>query len=189
MQVPLQITARELQLSESEERMIREAAAKLESFWDRITSCRVLVEAPHRRRHAGVSYNVRIDVGVPGGELAITRRPRTTLATAVQEAFDAAQRRLQDQARRTQGRVKLDRAAPRGTITRLLPWDGYGFITAEDGHELYFDRRSVLADGFDRLDEGMEVRYCEEAGERGPQASTVAPAAPQRRQRERRAAP
>ena len=85
MQIPLQITTRDLQLSESDERMIRQAAGKLEAFWGRITSCRVLVEVPHRRRRTGLLYNVRIDLGVPGGELAITRRPRTTLATAVQE--------------------------------------------------------------------------------------------------------
>jgi cold shock CspA family protein len=189
MQIPLQITARNLELSEPEEGMIRQAAAKLDVFWDRITSCRVLVEVPHRRRRTGLSYNVRLDLGVPGGELAITRRPRASLETAVQEAFDAAQRRLQDEARQTQGRVKLDRTAPRGTVTRLLPFEGYGFITANDGHEIYFDRNSVLDGGFDRLEEGLEVRYSEEAGEKGPQASTVALGAQRRRQRSRRTAP
>jgi cold shock CspA family protein len=56
----------------------------------------------------------------------------------------------------------------------LFREEGYGFLTSEDGHEIYFDRRSVLNDAFDRLQEGAEVRYAEEAGERGPQASTVA---------------
>ena len=189
MQIPVQITARNLELSEPEEQMIRRAAAKLDLFWDRITSCRVVVEVPHRRRRTGMSYNVRLDLGVPGEELAITRRPRANLETAVQEAFDAAQRRLQDEARRTQGRVKLDRTAPRGTVTRLLPFEGYGLITADDGHELYFDRQSVLDGGFDRLEEGMDVRYAEEAGEKGPQASTVALGTQRRRQRSRRVAP
>jgi cold shock CspA family protein len=189
MQSLLQITARNVQLAEAEEQMIRRAAGKLDLFWDRITSCRVLIEVPHRRHRTGMSYNVRLDLGVPGAELAVTRRPRASLETAVQEAFDAAQRRLQDEARRTQGRVKLDRNAPRGTVTRLLPFEGYGFITAEDGHEIHFDRASVLDAGFDRLEEGMEVRYHEEAGEKGPQASTVAIGAQRRRQRARRVAP
>jgi cold shock CspA family protein len=188
MQIPLQITARNLELSEPEERMIRQAASKLDVFWDRITSCRVVVEIPHRRRRTGLSYNVRLELSVPGDTLAITRRPRAGLETAVQEAFDAAQRRLQDEARRTQGRVKLDRTAPRGTVTRLLPFEGYGFITAADGHEIYFDRNSVLG-GFDRLEEGVEVRYSEEPGEKGPQASTVALGGQRRRQRARRTAP
>jgi cold shock CspA family protein len=131
-------------------------------------------------------YSVCIDLGVPGGELAITRRPRESLETAVQEAFDAAQRRLQDEARGSQGRGKLDRTAPRGTVTRLLPYEGDGFITADDGHEIYFDRASVLDGSLVRLEEGMDVRYREEAGEKGPQASTVALGTQRRRQRSRR---
>jgi cold shock CspA family protein len=58
----------------------------------------------------------------------------------------------------------------------LLRWEGYGFLTAQDGREIYFDRRSVLNDAFDRLEEGTPVRYMEEPGAEGPQASTVAAA-------------
>jgi cold shock CspA family protein len=61
-------------------------------------------------------------------------------------------------------------------VTRLFPWEGYGFLTSADGREIYFDRRSVLNDAFDRLAEGIQVRYVEESGEQGPQASTVAAA-------------
>ena len=42
-----------------------------------------------------------------------------------------------------------------------------------DGREIYFHRNSVLEPGFDRLDMGAEVRFAEEQGEQGPQASTV----------------
>jgi cold shock CspA family protein len=59
-------------------------------------------------------------------------------------------------------------------VTRLLPWEGYGFITDDTGREIHFNRQSVVGDGFDRLEEGMDVRFTEEAGEKGPQASTVA---------------
>ena len=44
---------------------------------------------------------------------------------------------------------------------------------AADGHEVYFHRNSVLGDEFDRLEVGNEVTFSEEAGEKGPQASTV----------------
>lgn len=96
------------------------------------------------------------------------------MRTAVQEAFKAAGRRLQDQVRRQRGDVKLPRNAPHGTVTRILPWEGYGFLTTPDGRELYFDRHSVLHGAFDRLVEGTEVRFVEELGDQGPQASTVA---------------
>jgi len=174
MQLDLQITVRDAELSEAEERAIREAAAHLETFWNRITSCRVLIEMPRRRGRTGRLFNVRIDLGLPGGEVVIKRQPREDLLTAVQDAFRAAERRVQDAARRVRGDVKLDRSAPRGIVTRLLPWEGYGFITGDDGREIYFGRQSVLAGAFDRLEEGMNVRFAEEPGEKGPQATTVA---------------
>lgn len=174
MQQELQITVGDVVLAPAEEQAIREAAAHMETFWDRITSCRVLVEVPRRRGRTGRLYNVRIDLALPGGEVVIRRQPREALLTAVQEAFKAAERRVQDAARRVRGDVKLDRSAPRGVVTRLFPWEGYGFITDDNGRELYFDRQSVLAGAFDRLEKGMDVRFAEESGEKGPQASTVA---------------
>jgi cold shock CspA family protein/ribosome-associated translation inhibitor RaiA len=174
MNVPLQIAARDVALSEADESTIRNASARLERFWDRITSCRVEIDMPRRRGHTGLLYNVRIDLGVPGGEIVIKRQPQESLLAAVQDAFKAAERRVQDQSRRMRGDIKLDRASPRGTVTRLLPWQGYGFITTADGREVYFDRNSVLNGAFDRLEEGTDVRFVEEPGEKGPQATAVA---------------
>jgi cold shock CspA family protein len=62
---------------------------------------------------------------------------------------------------------------PEGRIIRILREEGYGFIEATDGRELYFHRNSVLDDAFDHLEVGSEVRFAEENGEKGPQASTV----------------
>jgi cold shock CspA family protein len=58
-------------------------------------------------------------------------------------------------------------------VVRLFPLEEYGFIEAEDGHEVYFQRNSVLHDAFDRLVVGSEVSFVEEEGDKGPQASTV----------------
>jgi cold shock CspA family protein len=62
----------------------------------------------------------------------------------------------------------------RGRILRLFPYEGYGFLETRDHREVYFHRNSVLNRGFDRLEVGDEVRFVEEPGEKGPQASTVA---------------
>ena len=67
MKIPLQITARNFDLTETIEDAIREKAQKLDLFYDQIMRCRVLVEAPHRRRHKGVLYNTRLDITVPDG--------------------------------------------------------------------------------------------------------------------------
>ncbi len=174
MELPLQIATRNFELSPADEQMIRNAAAKLESFASRITSCRVLLELQSRRRQTGNRYNVRIDVAVPGSEIVIKRQADETLLTAAQEAFRAAARRLQDRIRKQRGDIKLTHTAPRAVVTRLLPWEGYGFLTTPNGCEIYFDRHSVLDAAFDRLELGAEVRYAAEPGDKGPQASTVA---------------
>ena len=70
MENPLKITFRNMPSSVALENTIREKAVKLDSFYDRIMSCRVTVEAPHRHHHKGKAYQVRIDITVPGGELA-----------------------------------------------------------------------------------------------------------------------
>src|SRR3990172_308921 len=76
MKIPLKITFRNMPPSKAVEATIREKAAKLESFYDRIMSCRVMVEAPHRHHHKGKAYQVRIHLTVPGGELVINRAPK-----------------------------------------------------------------------------------------------------------------
>ncbi|MCK4467404.1 MAG: cold shock domain-containing protein, partial [Desulfobacterales bacterium] len=50
---------------------------------------------------------------------------------------------------------------------------GYGFLTTPDGREFYFHKNSVLDDKFKVLKVGMKVRFVEELGEKGAQASTV----------------
>ena len=51
MKIPLKITFRNMEPSKAIEDNIREKAAKLDSLCDRIMSCRVTVEAPHRHHH------------------------------------------------------------------------------------------------------------------------------------------
>jgi len=60
-------------------------------------------------------------------------------------------------------------------VARLFPDQGYGFIVASDGEEIYMHRNSVLDGAFDRLSAGDGVRFYARPGEgeKGPQASTV----------------
>ena len=161
MELPLQITALNLVLSPAEERAIRAAAAKLDEFAPRILSCRVAIEVPKDRGRSGRQYRIHVKLDVPGEEIVVRRRSDEAIPTALQKAFKAVGRRLQDHVRRQRGDVKLPRRAPHGVVTQLFPWEGYGFLTSSDGREIYFDRRSVLNDAFDRLEEGAQVRYVE----------------------------
>jgi ribosomal subunit interface protein len=177
MRLPLQISFRNMHHSEAVERAIMERAEKLERFSDQIMGCRVVVETRHHR-HQGNLYHVRIDLTLPGREIVVGREPALHHAcedvfVAVRDAFDAARRRLEDYARRRNLRVKVHESPPIGHIARLEYGKGYGFIETSDGREIYFHRNSILDADFDRLEVGDPVRFHEEAGEEGPQASTV----------------
>jgi ribosomal subunit interface protein len=177
MTLPLQITFRNLDRSAALERWVESKAARLERFFPEIMSCRVVVEAPHRRRRTGTIFHVRVDLGVPGGELVAARDPRLHHAhedvyVAVRDTFRAARRVLMDYARVRRQKVKRHPERKPGRVTKLFRRNG--FLEARDGREIYFRAESVLG-GFGRLNVGTLVRFVEEPGERGPQASTVQP--------------
>jgi len=174
MEIAVHLSAKGVELAPEQETLIRAAVAGLERFFSRLVACRVVVSVPHRRpRGEPVAWMLRLSLTVPGGELAITRQAKPSFREAVEDAFDAARRKLQDYARELRGDVKLRAGEQRGRVSRLLAYEGYGFITAEDGSEIYFHKNSVPEGGFDRLTLGAEVRYVEAEGEQGPQASTV----------------
>jgi cold shock CspA family protein len=82
-------------------------------------------------------------------------------------------RRLQDYARRQRLDVKTHEGKPAARVCRLNSEKGYGYIETPDGREVYFHKNSVLGDDFKHITVGTEVTFVEEAGERGPQASSV----------------
>jgi hypothetical protein len=47
----------------------RALVEELEQFYDRITSCRVVVEAPNRHHREGRLYHIRVDLKAPGREI------------------------------------------------------------------------------------------------------------------------
>lgn len=178
MKIPLQITFQDIPPSDAVEAKIREAAAKLEKFYPDIMSCRAVVSAPQKRQRTGKHYHVRLDVSVPGKELVVNREPgdrdaHVDIYVAIRDAFTAMERMLRDHSRQKQGMIKQDVTAPHGRVSKLFPKEGYGFIETPGGAEIYFHRNSVLNNGFSKLKAGTEVRYAEEEGEKGPQASTV----------------
>ena len=106
MQIPPQITIRDMEHSDALETHIRDKVNKLDEFFDRIMSCRVVVEMPHKHHHQGKHFNVRLDIGVPGSELVVNRDHAEDVYIALRDAFDAAKRQLEDYARKIRGDVK-----------------------------------------------------------------------------------
>lgn len=106
MQIPMQITIRDMEHSAALETYIRQKAAKLDEFFKHIMSCRVVVEMPHKHHQQGKQFNVRIDIGVPGNEIVVNRDHSEDVYIALRDAFDAAKRQLEDYARKVRGNVK-----------------------------------------------------------------------------------
>jgi cold shock CspA family protein/ribosome-associated translation inhibitor RaiA len=124
-------------------------------------------------------YRVVFEVAVPGTHLVVERQTgehddHAHAYAAIDAAFTAMERRLREHAQRLRQDVKHhEAAAGEACVRRLFPDDGYGFLETPDGREVYFHEHAVLDDGFRRLTLGTPVRFCEEAGEKGPQATTV----------------
>ena len=111
MTVPVQITFRDLPSSSAVEAQIRDRADNLERIFDRITSCRVIVEGRHRPRRAGKVAHLCIELSLPGKTITVGRgatefEVHDDVFVAVRAAFDAARRRLDRHARRRRGDVK-----------------------------------------------------------------------------------
>ena len=111
MQVPVQISFHGLDSSEAVETRIREKVAKLETYFDRITGCRIVVERHHRNPHASANrqpYHISIVLDVPGDELVVKRDPKREeslkdhedIQVALRDAFAAMERQLKDYVRR-----------------------------------------------------------------------------------------
>lgn len=178
MQTPPEIRFRNLEPTADLMAQIDEEIGRLERFFDRITSCHVMVEVPNPRHEEGNLYHVRIEARVPGAELVVSREPparqkREELPVAITEAFDAMVRRLEDHVRKLRGDVKTHEEMPHGRVVKLFPYEGYGFIETPEGDEVYFHENSVLDGAFDRVEVGSRVRFAVEEGIEGPQASTV----------------
>lgn len=178
MQIPLQITFRHMEPSEALEAKIREKVEKLEHFAENITSCQVIVEAPHKHHHQGQLFSVKIELTLPGEEVIVSRHPGENHAhedayVALRDAFKATRRQLEDYVRLRRNKVKHHEPPSHGRIKDLFPYEDYGLIETPDGREIYFHRNSVIDADFDKLETGARVHFSEEMGDQGPQASTV----------------
>jgi len=195
MLLPVQVTFRNIDSDGGLEELVQQEAAKLERFYGRITSCRVMVERPQRAQSSKL-YHVRIDLGLPNGELVVKHTPSLHAALqhvkveksrqeaegvlvhknprrAIREAFREMTRRLQDYKRKQEGAVKISHKMAEGTVKEIFPDENYGFLETADNRQIYFNEASVLDGHFSRLRVGTRVRLAEERGEKGLQASTV----------------
>jgi ribosomal subunit interface protein len=181
MEEPLEIAFHNLEPSDALEAEIRERFAKLDRIYDRLTACRVSVEALHKQHRTGNVFEVHIDMLVPGAELVVSKQPQKAkqryanpdVYTSIRDAFDAAERQLKRFKR--QQREDLQPQAPlfQGQIVEVHPDEDWGYLLTKEGALLYFHRNAVLDGSFDGLQMGDVVHYVETMGDTGPTAAKV----------------
>lgn len=60
-----------------------------------------------------------------------------------------------------------------GTVKWFNATKGFGFITTEEGNDVFVHFSAIQTDGFKTLDEGQKVSFDLEEGPRGPQVINV----------------
>ena len=114
MTIQPSVTFHQIPHSDALEADIRSRVQDLEEICDRISSCRVVIEEPHRHHDQGRLFEVRVELHVPGHEIVAGRFPADRRAehqdahVAVRDAFLAAQRQLEHYVGRRRSHVKRE---------------------------------------------------------------------------------
>lgn len=180
MQIPPEISFRNVEPSERHREKILQEIDKLERYFDRIIRCRVVVEMPHKHSDQGNQYHVGIRLTVPTTkELVVSRDPadqpsHQDLDVAITDAFKAMRRQLEEYADQLRSQQRKGGEQARfGKIVRLIREENYGFIRTPDGRDVYFHEDTLVSHDLDELGVQTPVRFTEEEGEKGPQAGMV----------------
>ena len=99
-------------------------------------------------------------------DLARGKRPRKSRSREVRIVRHSELDQLMEQMMRTKGSVKW-----------FNDQKGYGFVTQEDGTDIFVHFSAIQGEGFKTLHEGQEVEFDVTDGPKGPQASNVRPVA------------
>ena len=137
MTTPTTVTFPKTKASPWLEAEIQDRVERLKVLYSGIQSCRVVVDIPHRHHQKGNRFSLRIEIAVPGEDLAITRdanlhgavkdldeqawskrfdveATRRDIRLVISDAFNAAKRRLRDYAQLRRREVKRHEPAVRG---------------------------------------------------------------------------
>jgi cold shock CspA family protein len=181
-QIVPEIIFHDVDRSDWVEDYIAERLHKLERFAQGITRCHVALKQEQGSHRKGNVYSVTVEVRVPPQhDLAAAKQKEivdmtTQLPAVINAAFGAIERQVKRTAQLRRNGQKLHSAdgQAHGIVEKLFAQDGYGFLRrVDDDRQIYFHRNSVLKGGFERLAVGTEVRFSEEEGEQGRQASSL----------------
>jgi hypothetical protein len=139
MTTPITVTFPKTKASPWLEAEIHDRVERLKVICAEILSCRVVVDIPHRHHQRGNRFSLRIELAVPGEDIAITRdanlhgvvkdldaqawskrfdveATRRDIRLVIGDAFDAAKRRLRDYKQVRRREVKRHEPSVRGFV-------------------------------------------------------------------------
>lgn len=133
-----------------------------------------LIKNRHHKKLANVAEALVV-VTLPGRHTLTARKEDKTFEEAIRSAFQAISIELRKyREKRAKTDVRLPPVPPhRGVICKLFPKERYGFILKEGGGEVYFHANALQGLTFKKLEDGTEVVFGLEQGDKGPQATVV----------------
>jgi ribosomal subunit interface protein len=173
MKLPVQITFHGMDRSDAVVSAVHAKVQHLERMCADIMSCRVAVDLLQKHKRQGQPFGVRIELTIPGHELAVTRVENQDVYVALRDAFDDMTRQLEDAVRRRRGAVKQHPPELHGHVVRINDEGGFGFVRTAAGEEYYFGRDNLADTRFEQLRVGAEVRFIAEPAHEGLQAKRV----------------
>jgi ribosomal subunit interface protein len=171
----LEVESRNVEMTPRWKTEIESRMADLQRRHEDLIHGRVtLTKNPHHKKLANVAEEL-IVVTLPGRQTMTSRKEDKTFEEAIRTAFDAMAIELRkNRERRSRTEVRTSPIPPfRGVICKLFPKEGYGFILKEGGGEVYFHKRALQGLTVEELNDGTDVAFNIEEGEKGPQALTV----------------
>ena len=134
----------------------------------------MLIKNRHHKKLLNVAEALAV-VTLPGRHTVTARKANKTFEEAIRSAFQAVNIELRKhREKRAKTEVRLPPMPPhRGVICKLFLKERYGFILKEGGGEVYFHANALQGLTFKELEDGTEVVFGLEQGDKGPQATVV----------------
>lgn len=179
MQIEPIISYQNLDHSPAVEELVHTRIKALEKRYERITGCEVTLDAPQKKKRHGRVFRVRLYLRLPGPDLSFSRAvsqgsAQDDLMLAVNRAFSAAEKAVKKRKKVRVGiEVKHHPPVLHGEIIELEPELGHGWVRADNGHRIYFQRDSMTSNDWNRLKTGKRLRFRALEGEKGPYATAV----------------
>ena len=134
-----------------------------------------LTKNAHHKKATKVAEAL-IVVTLPKRHTITARKEDKTFEEAIRAAFAALDVEIDKfREKRASKEVRMPPAPLHGVVSKLFRDEGYGFILQDGGGEVYFHRNALHGLTFEELEDGTEVAFNVEEGEKGPQATTVNP--------------